>query len=348
MPSPQWKKFEMLVAALHEADAQGTIVKWNEQINGRQFDVVVRFSVGTYDYLTVIECKDQTRPVPVSDVEAFVIKARDAGADKAVVVSSSNFQKGAFEVANRHHIELFSLAYLQGIPEELLSDDFIPCIRIYNVRFRKAQSDEWILLPEDRNLPPYLEGHLTVNSSLGTVVLKELLDEAYKRIESPATAAPQEHSQILPPGSEAYLPHLCLTMPVAEMRFTYKIDSLRALKQPGIDPALVSGSYEYRDLRTGQVKCFPRYALIVKHDTVLREGRFYYSPSLEYSYFCHRMVGNTASIFLVESYQHGELFQSVFRMLRENQKYYVEITDSIEIERLRRIGANLFRSQGVV
>jgi hypothetical protein len=347
MTNPPWKKFERLVAALHEADAQGATVKWNEQINGRQFDVVVRFSVGAYDYLTVIECKDQARPVPVSDIEAFVIKARDAGADKAVVVSSSNFQAGAYEVATRHNIELFSLAYLEGIPEELLSDDFTPCIRIYDVQFRKTQSDEWILLPEDRNLPHYLEGHLTVDSAVGSVLLRELLVKAYKRIKYPATPVPQQYTQTLPPGSKANLPHLCLTIPVAEMGFTYKIDSLRALKQPGIDPALVSGSYEYRDRRTDRVKRFPRYALIVKYDTVFLEGHFYYCPSLEYSYFCHSIVENTARIFLVESYQHGMLVQVVVKMAREYQTNYVEITDPIEIERLRRVGANLFRSQGV-
>jgi len=46
-------------------------VKWNDSINGRQFDVTLRFRKGLYDYLTVIECKDYSSSVPVGEVEAF-------------------------------------------------------------------------------------------------------------------------------------------------------------------------------------------------------------------------------------------------------------------------------------
>ena len=94
-----WKKFERLVAAVHLSDEHNTTVKWNEFINGRQFDVTIRFTHGLHDYLTVIECKKESRRVEVSDVEAFVTKAHDAGASKAVIVSSAGFQQGCIPVA---------------------------------------------------------------------------------------------------------------------------------------------------------------------------------------------------------------------------------------------------------
>jgi hypothetical protein len=53
-----WKLFEKIVAAIHHAESRGAKVVWNDKINGRQFDVTVRFLHGLYEYLTVIECKD--------------------------------------------------------------------------------------------------------------------------------------------------------------------------------------------------------------------------------------------------------------------------------------------------
>ena len=76
------RMLERLVAAIH--GAAGTSVAWNERIDGRQFDVVMRHKNGLHDYLTVIECKDLNRRVSVADVDAFATKSRDAGANKAV------------------------------------------------------------------------------------------------------------------------------------------------------------------------------------------------------------------------------------------------------------------------
>src|SRR2546430_2236150 len=86
--SRPWKLLEKLVAAIHRAEMQGAKIKWNEKINGRQFDVTVRFMRGPYRYLTVIECKDWENPVKAETVEALVTKAKDVKADKAVIVSS--------------------------------------------------------------------------------------------------------------------------------------------------------------------------------------------------------------------------------------------------------------------
>jgi hypothetical protein len=348
MSEPNWKRFERLVATLHRADATGTEVHWNEKISGRQFDVVIRFSVGAYRYLTVVECKDQDRSVPVCDVEAFVIKARDAGADKAVVVSRSGFQEGAFDIAKRHNIELFSLTYIEEVSEELLSEDLIPSIRVYDARFFATDIARWIVLPEDRGLPAYLETHLLVSIRGKQTTLLELIDSTFNAAGLRPTSSPSTRTATLEEGSTAYFPHLRQTHPVNALEFTYKLDSLRALKQPGIDPTLVSGTYEYRDLRTGQVRRFPKYALQLEYDTVFREGTFYFEPTLEYSYYCHRLKGSQARMFLVESYQHGTLVQVIMTMDTKFQRRYVEITDADEIQRLRRVAATMFKDQGVV
>jgi len=98
--------FRRLVKAIHQAADQGADVRWNETINGRQFDVTVRFKKGLYEYLTVVECKKVEKPVSVEKVDAFVTKADDVKADRAVLASTAGFQKGAKEVAARHNMTL--------------------------------------------------------------------------------------------------------------------------------------------------------------------------------------------------------------------------------------------------
>jgi len=106
MSNPSWKKFERLVAAIHQAETQGAAVTWNEKINGRQFDVVLRFKAGLHDYLTVVECKEYKGKVSVDKIDAFVTKARDVNASKAVFVSSCGYQSGCIDVATRHGVRL--------------------------------------------------------------------------------------------------------------------------------------------------------------------------------------------------------------------------------------------------
>ena len=43
MSEKKWQKFERVVAAIHLAQAKGASVTWDEHIDGRQFDVVIRF-----------------------------------------------------------------------------------------------------------------------------------------------------------------------------------------------------------------------------------------------------------------------------------------------------------------
>jgi hypothetical protein len=347
MRTSRWRKFEQLVAALQRTDAPSAQVDWNAQLGGRQFDVVLRFALGSHSYLTVFECKDQDRPVQVGDIDAFVTKARDAGASKAVMVSSSGFQAGAFEVARRHHVELFTLNYIEQVPDHLLSADLIPTVRIVDMKLRVANSDVWEQLPEDRGLPAYLEAHMTLETQEDKENLLEFIDGLL--VHSGLQPRPEEQtfSAQLSPPRLAYFPHQRYSKLVDQVQFGYLYDSLRALKQKGIDPTLLTGSYEYRDLLSGKVTSFPRFAVLLEHDTTFVTGRFYFHPSLEYSYYCQSIDGAQARLLLVESYQHGVLVQAVLRTPVSVQRYYVEVTDSVEVSRLRRVADNMFRHQGV-
>ena len=109
MDFPNWEEVELLTAALHHESTEGAIVTWNDKILGRQFDVTVRFSKGGYKYLTIVECKNEKTRLAVKEVEAFVTKSRHVHANKAVMVSTSGYQSGGIDVAQREGIVLLDL-----------------------------------------------------------------------------------------------------------------------------------------------------------------------------------------------------------------------------------------------
>ncbi len=119
--APNWKKFERVVAAIQAMQESGAVVAWNEAINGRQFDVPVRFKKAIYEFLVVIECKDYSTAVSAEKLDALVTKARDAHADKAVMVAANGFQSGAKQVAARHNVTILSLSTINKTPEDLAS-----------------------------------------------------------------------------------------------------------------------------------------------------------------------------------------------------------------------------------
>lgn len=82
-------------------------------------------------------------------------------------------------------------------------------------------------------------------------------------------------------------------------------------------------------------------------ETIFRPGHFYHSPTLGFSYFCKEIIDGVATIILVESYQHGKLFQAVFKQKVEHQSFYEDINDEAEINRLKQVGEKIFRAQGI-
>ena len=72
-------------------------------------------------------------------------------------------------------------------------------------------------------------------------------------------------------------------------------------------------------------------------DTVLEPGKFYMNPSFHNCYYCKSIEDKLVSWVLVESYQHGTLFQGEFTQDIEYSKYYVEVTDEKRLVRLKRM-----------
>lgn len=80
----------------------------------REHDVVLTFKVGHHPARFALECRDRRRPVGVPAVEAFVLKCRQTGIDRGIIVSSTGFYATALTKAEAHGIGCLSLEEARG------------------------------------------------------------------------------------------------------------------------------------------------------------------------------------------------------------------------------------------
>jgi len=70
----------------------------------------------------------------------------------------------------------------------------------------------------------------------------------------------------------------------------------------------------------------------------LKEGHFYISPNVkDYFYYCEKIDNNIVEWILLESYQHGGLFQARFTVKPSFSVHYLEVKEQKEIMRLNNV-----------
>jgi len=342
------------VAAIHVAEEKGATVTWNENIDTRQFDVVIRFKFQFYDYLVLIECKDWTRPVKVEKVDAFVTKSRAAKANKSIMVSASGFQDGARKVARENGIELYKLSELREMPEELLTEAVVSFLAVFPVGFRRTNSSELVYLSRDNNKLTYEMENIKIKS-IGDQTIGKLVS-IFMQLVSPvplpgvpdigsatfkrANENQQQMEFTLPVGSIAEFPD-GQEISVSHFLFVYWMDTGRVMKPTLFDPTMFRDldlKYDYKNDLTDESNIIPAHDLILGFDNVLQAGHFYTQPHLKFFFYCESTSENEAEMCLIESYQHGKLVSAEFVVrLPEANPYYIEITDKVEIDRLQRM-----------
>jgi hypothetical protein len=105
---------ELVIAELRRRIEPDATVEQNVILCGsnallRQCDVVARRSLDSREHLTIVECKDRTRPVGIAAVDALATVRVDLGADLAILVSPSGFTRGARAQAASKGIVLHSM-----------------------------------------------------------------------------------------------------------------------------------------------------------------------------------------------------------------------------------------------
>jgi Restriction endonuclease len=106
-------EFESFVAEVLEAGGprlENYEVRPHEVLHGvdgeYDFDATVRFSVLGMDYLVLVEDKRHEHPIKRDQVQVLHQKLQSVGAQKAVMISTAPFQRGAIEFAKTHRIAL--------------------------------------------------------------------------------------------------------------------------------------------------------------------------------------------------------------------------------------------------
>jgi hypothetical protein len=310
----KWRLFERLVAAIHHAESRGAAVVWNGKINGRQFDVTIRFESGLYKYITVIECRHHKHPIPVGMVEAFVTKSRRAKADKAVMVSANGYQEGSIEVAKDEKIELFTLAQLNRIPEEILSAKFTPGLHFRNIVIHSSEPNYSIELPKENNILTYITRNCRFQRDNMILSLDQIIESKIPQIMQYIDENEQEFSFTTSPAYKTFIPYLEKYINASSVTFTCRIAPVKVIEKPALDSFLLyklHASYEYSDVLSDRRTSFQIQDLELGFDTKLETGKFYLAPRTGFYYYCRLVGGQIVTLDLVESYQHGDLLQAI-------------------------------------
>lgn len=355
-PEPKWESFERVVAAIHLAETQGATVTWNEIIEGRQFDVSIRFKFGFYEYLTLIECRDYNKPVSVEKVEAFVTKARQHKANKAIMVSTYGFQSGAKEVALRENIELYSLRQINKLPDDVLTDIFLSFVAVQPFAFRHNGEPAFVFSQEPSTLQYQVENigftnygdrkigdlmrtftQLVHPTPLPGVPDIEKTGFPWKR----ASATQVKASWRMMENTRMILPDSGGEIPVSEFLFIYWAETIRLLNLGGVDPTVFTffgKQYEYKNELNDEVILIDPVNLPLGVNTVLEVGKFYTQPQFKkFVYYCEKIEGEFATILLLRSYQHGQLVRMQLKTALSTSKDFVEIMDETGIEEAKKL-----------
>lgn len=107
----KWKKFEEAVASIQKNIVHGARITHDEKIKGksgtdRQIDIVIRYNIGQYEILVIVDCKDWKNSVDIGDVGQFIDMVEDVRANKGALICNAGFTEGARNRAKEKGIDL--------------------------------------------------------------------------------------------------------------------------------------------------------------------------------------------------------------------------------------------------
>lgn len=333
----KWEKFERLVAAINKTTSSGGEVIWNTKLSRRQFDVAIRFRFDTCEHLILFECRDKKRKCTLSEIEAFVTKALDAGADEIVFVSSSGFQSGAINAAKKHNVHIYTLKEINELPPEVVARGLIPAIHIRNIELLGDTEEPVLRLSNYGPRTDFEVKSIKIQNESGSTSIEQIISTVHSELDAKANKEPQRFIVPLQRESIAHVGHTDDKFPVRALAFTYQITLAQQVNTSGLDPSVLPQSYAYQNILTGEGSTHISKDLNLGFDTEFEVGVFYLHPHNKFVYLCEEIEGDTATMFLVESYQHKTLLMARMKFNVDKAVHYVKIKDANEISRLNKI-----------
>jgi len=121
MSPTEFEKHSLRILTEQLRDIEGCIFQHDKIIEvddgNYQIDGYIEFELMGIKYKTLVECKHYRTSISREKVAVLYDKIRACGANKGVLVSSSNFQSGAIQYASKHGIALIQLTDVDSIYE---------------------------------------------------------------------------------------------------------------------------------------------------------------------------------------------------------------------------------------
>jgi hypothetical protein len=360
---------ERIVAGIHTVTTAGADVSWNEIINGRQFDVVVRFKLGTLRYLVLIEVRNRTRKAAAADMEAFVTKAQDHNANKAVFVTAAGFQEGAITVAKRHGMDLFTITFDETgmhLPSQAtfltLRRNGAPTDNPATIRIGPptVSVGEPTLTGNIENTTlVYTDGKrfdMPIEQSQVSYYMKKTILQDGRTLDDLIQQAPLGRPELgksrrdqirldppqrIEPPDDYFFPLGTL----ASLEFIVTGRQGRPIKGDTlIDPNAFTLPVIYTNVITGESSSFTIDQLPLG-DKRVSAGSFYLIMHPLMYYYCDAIQGDKMRLYLIESFQNGEKLTAVITADLKYSPYYIPVTDKKILNRLRRRLDDFLRSR---
>jgi len=315
----------------------GSQVKLNEIIEGREFDVSIRFKNGLHMFHTLIECKNYGSPVSVEKIDAFATKSRDAGASKALMFSKNGFQSGAKTVAKRHRIDLYSLKESVEIPKSVRSGNEQDVLNFTEIGL--ILEDETVFLPDAHGRLEYCMKHSNLKDGDNETNLHDFVDSYWDHLEEPKLDQIKEKSFRVPEGTTIAVKGFLETSLLKRVVVRYQLVEGIGVNIP-MDAHLMEKlhlQYFLVNEISGEEESIAAIDVHLGFDKEVFAGNFYANSNIGNNYFIESIENGIMKVYLVESYSRGHLFQAVMTAETKYQDQYVLITDSLEIERLKKL-----------
>lgn len=337
MKNSKWKKFERVAEAIRRVEREGASVKWNSRLAGYRFDALIRPTYEGKEFLIAVQCVDYGAPVAEAAVKRFDKEVEAADAHMGIVVSASGYTEEAVQISHDLSVTLLSCDAVSRFSDNELADMLIPARLLYDFRFSVDGSSEELAIPEEPALLRSMMRDLRVKGSGVYASPEQLVAEAYDEVKRAAVSKPRRH--VIPlPRAVLIHPNTGGETRVKAFAFSYRLIPSVRLVDPEAhdnDPYGVEASLKEELAKRNPLADPARIG--TGFDTILRPGRYYYNPNLQFSYYCEEVKKGEARIVLVESYQNGDLIQVRATVSRPSYGQFVEVTEQAEIDRLSKL-----------
>jgi hypothetical protein len=149
-------------------------------------------------------------------------------------------------------------------------------------------------------------------------------------LEALATTEYEDHEIICPPGTNVVCPDdgEIPLKPISKVHVSVGIVMAKTITGPFMfEPHVLSPKVNALNVNTGENTVFNLNDLGTYLSNAFEQGKFYEQPAIGSYFYCERISGDIADIYLIESYQLGMLIQAELVIATKHAHFYNPVRD---------------------